>query len=219
MLGEPTSCECGCGRLCCGVVLVRVASVSSLVLAVIVASTGCGNEGPYVWASQLKPDEVGTADYEIVPGDVLSVRVFNQDAMSVPRAKVRSDGKISVPFLGDVSVMNKPPAVVAKDVEAGLKNFITSPNVTVTVEDFQPTSVSVVGEVTHPGIIALDRNAGLLQALATAGGLTENASRGGIFVLREIPVPRRIRFTWDSLTRSPPSSTFRLRPGDIVVVE
>lgn len=172
-----------------------------------------------MWAGQLKPDEVGTADYVIVPGDVLSVRVFNQEAMSIPRAKVRSDGKISVPFLGDVSVLGKPPSVVAREIEAGLKNYINAPNVTVTVEEFQPTSVSMVGEVAHPGIIAVERNAGLLQALATAGGLTENASRDGIFVLREVPVPRRIRFTWESLTRSPPSSTFRLRPGDIVVVE
>lgn len=171
-----------------------------------------------MWASQLKSDEVGTFEYVIVTGDVVSVRVFNQEAMST-RAKVRSDGKISMPFLGDVAVVGKPPATVAREMEAGLKNFINSPNVTVTVEEFQPTTVSVVGEVSHPGIIAIERNAGVLQALATAGGLTENASRDDIFVLRELPVPRRIRFTWELLTRNPPTSTFRLRPGDIVVVE
>jgi polysaccharide export outer membrane protein len=135
------------------------------------------------------------------------------------KAKVRSDGKISVPFLGDVEVRGKPPAVVAKEMEAGLKNFINSPNVTVSVDEFQPTTVYVIGEVTHPGTIAVERNAGVLEALATAGGLTENASRDDIFVLREQPVPRRIRFTYELLTHNPPSSTFRLRPGDVVVVE
>ena len=185
---------------------------------VVVALSGCGTPGPFIWATQLPPEETGSADYVIATGDVLSVHVYGQDSMST-HAKVRSDGKISMPFLGDVAVVGKQPVAVAREVEAGLKNFINSPNVTVTVDEFQPTTVSIIGEVMHPGNVAIERNAGVLQALATAGGLTENASRDMIFVLREIPVPRRIRFTYDSLTRNPPSSMFRLRPGDIVVVE
>lgn len=171
-----------------------------------------------MWASQLRPDEVGAGDYAIVAGDVVSVRVFGQDAMS-NRAKVRSDGKISMPFLGDVLVVGKTPAAVAREMEAGLKNFINSPNVTVTVDEFQATTVAVLGEVAHPGTIAVERNGGVLQAIANAGGLTETASRDDIYVLRETPVPRRIRFTYELLTKNPPTSTFRLRPGDVVVVE
>jgi polysaccharide biosynthesis/export protein len=181
-------------------------------------SAACGSSGPYIWASQLGPEEVGSSDYVIAAGDVLSVRVFGQEAMST-RAKVRSDGKISMPFIGDVVVFGKPPAVVAREMEVGLKSFINSPNVTVTIDEFQPTTVSVVGEVGHPGTITIERNTGVLQALANAGGITENASRDDIYVLRQTPVPRRIRFTYDLLTRTLPTSTFRLRPGDIVVVE
>jgi polysaccharide export outer membrane protein len=161
---------------------------------------------------------VGSTDYVISAGDGVSIRVFGQDAIST-HAKVRSDGKISVPFLGDVLVAGKPPTVVAREMEAGLKNFITSPNVTVTVDEFQPTMVSIIGEVAHPGTLSVERNSGLLQALANAGGLTENASRDGIYVLREKPVARRIRFTYELLARTPPTSTFRLRPGDVIVVE
>jgi polysaccharide export outer membrane protein len=188
------------------------------VLTVAVLSTGCGGAGSFVWANQLPPDEVRPTDYVIAAGDVVSVRVFGQEAMSV-HAKVRSDGKISVPFLGDVLVAGKPPAIAAQEMEAGLKNFINSPNVTVTVEEFQPVTVTVIGEVGHPGTVPIDGNTSLLQVLASAGGLTENASRDDIFVLREKPVARRIRFTYESLTRAPPQSTFRLRPGDVVVVE
>jgi polysaccharide export outer membrane protein len=188
-----------------------------VVLAAVVAAA-CGSTGPFVWASQLRPEEVGAADYVIVAGDVVSVRVFGQDAMST-HAKVRSDGKISMPFLGDVVVLGKPPAAVAREMEVGLKNFINSPNVTVSVDEFQATTVTVIGEVAHPGTIPIERNAGVLRALANAGGLTEAASRDDIYVLRETPVSRRIRFTFDLLTKSPPTSTFRLRPGDVVVVE
>ena len=188
------------------------------VVVAAVVSAACGSSGPFVWANQLRPEEVGSADYVIVAGDTVSVRVFGQDAMST-HAKVRSDGKISMPFLGDVVVLGKPPAAVAREMEAGLKNFINSPNVTVSVDEFQATTVAVIGEVTRPGTITLERNSGVLQALANAGGLTEAASRDDIYVLREVPVARRIRFTYELLTKNPPTSTFRLRPGDVVVVE
>ena len=161
---------------------------------------------------------MGPSEYVIAAGDVVSVRVYGQDGMST-HGKVRSDGKVSVPFLGDVAVLGKQPAAVAKEMEVGLKNFITTPNVTVSVDEFQPITVSIIGEVSHPGTIAIDRSTSLLQALANAGGLTENANRDDIFVLRSAPVPRRIRFTYELLTRSAPTSPFRLRAGDVVVVE
>jgi polysaccharide export outer membrane protein len=189
-----------------------------LAVSVSTAWFGCAPTGPYVWARDLPRDEIGSTSYVIVPGDVLSVRVYNQDALAA-KSKVRSDGKISMPFLGDVDVHGKAPVAVAKEIEAGLKSFINAPNVTVTVEEFQPTSISILGEVAHPGTITIDRDAGVLQALAIAGGLTDNASRDSIYVLRESPVPRRIRFTYESLTRNPPTGPFRLRSGDVVVVE
>jgi polysaccharide export outer membrane protein len=183
------------------------------------AGAGCGGSaGTYVWSTQLPPDERGPNEYVIAAGDVLSVRVYGQEGMST-HAKVRSDGKISVPFIGDVGVLGKQPGVVAKEMEGSLKSFITTPNVTVSVDEFQPITVSIIGEVAHPGTIAIDRSTSLLQALANAGGLTENASRDDIYVLRSAPVPRRIRFTYELLTRNPPTSTFRLRAGDVVVVE
>ena len=136
---------------------------------------------------QLPPDDVGASEYRIASGDVVSVRVYGQDGMST-HAKVRSDGRIAVPFLGDVAVAGKTPGALAKEVEGGLKSYVTTPNVTVSVDEFQPITVSVIGEVAHPGTVAIDRNTGILQVLANAGGLTENADREHIFVLRK---PRR----------------------------
>ena len=86
------------------------------VVIAAVLSTGCRGAGSFVWASQLPPEEVGSTDYVIAAGDVVSVRVFGQEAMST-HAKVRSDGKISVPFLGDVVVVGKPPALAAREME------------------------------------------------------------------------------------------------------
>ena len=106
--------------------------------------------------------------------------------------------------------------------------------VTTTVEETLPTSVSVLGEVTHAGIYTLDASAGVLQALAAAGGFTEYASRDSIYVVRRGPVgldgaespppdtaaPPRVRFTFSSLVQgSGRAASFRLHAGDVVVVE
>lgn len=186
-------------------------------LAVLVTATGGCSTTPYVWVNDLPKDQAGQ-EYVVGSGDVLNVRVFNQDNMST-RARVRSDGKIAVPFLGDVNVRGRTPSAISKELETRFKEFVVSPVVTITVEETQPTAVSVLGEVSHPGIYTVDGSSGVLQALAAAGGLTEYASRGGIYVVRRDP-PEHIRFTFDGLTQAASrAATFRLHAGDVVVVE
>jgi polysaccharide export outer membrane protein len=161
---------------------------------------------------------VGDA-YLINTGDIINIRVFEQDAIS-SRVKVRTDGKVALPFLGDTEVRGKRPVDVAHELEVRLKEFIVSPKVTVNVDEFQPITVSVLGEVSHPGSYPLDpSNAGVMQALAGAGGLTEFADHDRIFVLRKTPA-RRIRFTFDALADNDPrAATFALQGGDVIVVE
>lgn len=187
---------------------------SSLLLAL--ALVGCGG-GRFVWVHEL-PAQQAAGEYVIASGDLLSVRVFNQDNLSV-RAKVRSDGKIAVPFLGDVEVRGKTPAALSTDLETRFKHYVVSASVTVTVEEPQSTSVSVMGEVAHPGIYTVDPSSGVLQALAAGGGFTDYASKSSIYVVRRATA-QRIRFSYDALIQgNGAASTFRLRAGDTVVVE
>ena len=96
---------------------------------------------------------------------------------------------------------------------------MVSPTVTVTVEETLPTSVTVLGEVVHPGIYSVDATSGVLQALAVAGGFNDYAGRGSIYLMRRSPA-ERVRFTFADLTRADGSAaTFRLHTGDVVVVE
>jgi polysaccharide export outer membrane protein len=158
-------------------------------------------------------------EYLINTGDVISVRVFEQEQMS-SRVKVRADGKVSLPILGETPVRGKRPSDVARELETKLKEYVLSPKVTVNVDEYQPITVAVLGEVIHPGSYPLEATSGVMQALASAGGMTEYADHDRIFVLRKTPALRRIRFTFDSLSRNEPrSATFALQTGDVVVVE
>jgi len=166
------------------------------------------------------PDAAGREELVIHTGDIVNIRVFEQDAMS-SRLKVRADGKIALPFLGDTEVRGKRPSDLASELEAKFKEYIRSPKVTVNIDEFQPVTVSVLGEVTHPGSYPLDpASAGVMQALAGAGGLTEYADKDRIFVVRKIPSFHRIRFTLDALSGTEPRAvSFALQSGDVVVVE
>jgi polysaccharide export outer membrane protein len=173
----------------------------------------------------IGPGSLGDEEYRLAAGDVVSVRVWNQEAMSVTRTRLRDDGKISVPFLQDVEAVNRTPAELSTMLRAKLMAFVVNPVVTVSLEEVRPLRVPVTGEVLRPGIYDLDRRVGVLTALAAAGGFSDFAHRDAIYVLRyQLPigerVPLRIRFTYRSLVEGTrPAANFRLRDGDVVVVE
>jgi polysaccharide export outer membrane protein len=194
------------------------AVVTALSLGILGAcATSSGNFTPV--SAYQEPPAPPTSGYVIQPGDLLQIRVFNQPDMST-RAKVRDDGKVSVPFLNDVVAAGFTPNALAQQLQQRLKEFINAPVVTVSLEESRPFSVSVLGEVNKPGVYAVPVGAGVLHALAAAGGFTQYASRDRIFVVREVPQRARIRFQFNELTEATgKAAAFRLRAGDTVVVE
>ncbi len=195
-------------------------------LCTALLASGCRSVGEYIWVDDVPVEQPRPSgdDYVIAVGDVINVRVWNQEAMS-GRVKVRSDGKISLTFLNDVEAAGSQPAVLARRIQTRLKDFIVNPVVTVSLEDQRAVQVSVLGEVARPGVYTVELNAGVLNAIAAAGGMTAYASRDRIFVLRrafwsDSPKPARIRFTYQALSQvQGRAATFRLKGDDVVVVE
>jgi polysaccharide export outer membrane protein len=195
---------------------------SCFVFAALVCPCSCADLGKYVWVKDYAQPSVpvpGNSEDVISPGDLLAVRVYNQEAMSTPRVRVRPDGKITLPFLNDVQAAGLKPAELGRQLEVEFKEFLKQPVVTVSWEE-HTLPISVVGEVARQGIYQVEPGVGLLHVLALAGGLTEVAHRDRIFVRREKPAPVRIRFTYDALAHEDgPAAQFRLQRGDMVVVE
>jgi polysaccharide export outer membrane protein len=201
---------------------VKIETTRLFLLAVMGLSSACRGPGSYVWAKDLPAAALSDPGYVIGPGDLLLVRVWNDETLG-GRAKVRSDGRISLPFLNDVAAGGMSPDDLARALEVKLTGYVNAPRVTVALEDEKLVNVSVLGEVTRPGVYDLAAGAGVLQALASAGGMTPWASSDRIFVLRRAggeARPTRIRFTEEALARAADrSAAFRLRRGDVVVVE
>jgi polysaccharide export outer membrane protein len=191
------------------------------VLTVAVSAAGCYlPHGAYVSYESLPGP--GPREYLIAVGDVLQVRVFQQEANSA-KVKVRADGMVSLPLVHDILVAGKTPTALAIELQTRLRDYINTPLVTISLEESRPLTVSVLGEVTRPAVVTLDIGSGVLQALSAAGGLTDFAHRDGLFVLRNTPgqaKPSRIRFTWEALTSGDPKAVgFMLQAGDVVVAE
>ena len=192
-----------------------------LLLGALLLFTGCPHDpGAFIWVDDLK-DSPAAADYVIRPGDLINVRVFQQENMSA-RARVRADGKISLPFLNDVMAAGYTPAVLAAQLQTRLKDFINNPVVTISLEEVRAQQVSVLGEVQRPGVFPIEPGAGALQVLAAAGGFS-NFARKEIYVQRHhLPgdVPQRIRLDWEKLKKAEgKAATFALQGGDVVIVE
>ncbi len=198
---------------------------ASLLLALCcVFAQGCATTQPFRWVDELEAEPERSADYRIAPRDVISVRVWNQEAMSLERARVREDGRISLPFLKDVSVAELTPNELSERLQRELISLIVDPVVTVTLEEPAQMNISVIGEVTTAGVFTMSRPAGVLHAIAAAGGLNRYANPEGIYVLRRLepwsPAPTRIRFRMRDLTGGATRAAgFFLQSGDIVVVE
>jgi polysaccharide export outer membrane protein len=181
---------------------------------------GCGSVGTFVWVDDYAPAVRDQQQgYRITAGDLLAITVYGQDGVSA-KERVRADGMISLPLLRDVPAAGTTPNELAEQIQAAYRAYINKPVVTVAVEEATRLSVPVLGEVARPGQYSLDHGAGILEALAAAGGFNDLAHRDRIFVLRRRPSVARIRFTYDALSRgSGRAVAFRLEPGDSVIVE
>jgi polysaccharide biosynthesis/export protein len=197
-----------------------IASAAAFALpALLLGGSGCSNPGQFTWITALPPQPPSDADYVVREGDQLDIRVFAQEALAT-HARVRTDGRIAMPFVGDVEVRGKKPAAIRAELEARLKDYINTPSVTVNVPEIQPITIVVLGEVGHPGVFPVAPHATVAQVLALAGGLTDFAGRDSIFVVRQNPQLERVRFTYEGLSRGEPhAAAFALRDGDLIVAE
>ncbi len=150
--------------------------------------TAAGSAG-----SRVSSDQAGKREYLIGPEDLLVINVWKEPELSrtVP---VRPDGKISLPLVEDIQATGLTPIQLARAIETKLKRFITKPATTVIVQKSNSHHVYLMGQVARPGAYPLVPEMTVLQALATAGGISGIRGREGHFCVadgrgreREIP--------------------------------
>lgn len=122
-------------------------------------------------------------EYRIGAEDLLEISVF--EAAELNRAvRVAANGEIALPLVGPVRAAGLTPRELESVLEELLRrSYVKDPHVSVYVREMQSHAVSVVGAVKKPGLYQIRGRKTLVEVLAMAEGLSEDAG-DTILVLR-----------------------------------
>ena len=107
-------------------------------------------------------------DYVIGEGDGLDISVWGVKDLST-QVRVRPDGKITMPALGDVTASGLTPLELQNALAAKLQNLVKKPIVTVSVREITNSKVYIFGGGVKSGVYDLTRRTTLLQLLCSIG--------------------------------------------------
>jgi polysaccharide export outer membrane protein len=152
--------------------------------------------------------------------DVLAINVWKEPDItrSIP---VRSDGKISLPLVGELQAAGQTPQQLEQLIAGKLKSYISEPEVTVIVQQINSQKFNILGQVTRPGAYPLTNSLTVLDALALAGGFRDFAKQKAIYVLRQNADggQTRLNFNYKDVIKGKDSAqNVRLQPRDTIVV-
>lgn len=158
--------------------------------------------------------------YVIGNDDHLAISVWKEPDLtrSIP---VRSDGKISLPLIGEIQASGRTPLQLESDIGSRLRNYVTVPEVTVIVEQINSKKYNILGEVSRPGTYPLTLSTTIMDAIAGASGFKDFAKKKGIYILRQKPdgTQSRINFNYkDFINGKNISQNVKIEPGDTIIV-
>lgn len=154
----------------------------------------------------------------IGPGDLLRISVLRESELD-QRVRVLDSGEITLALVGNLPVQGLTPAEAAARIAARYRDgkFLLHPEVSVFVEEYVTQTVTVIGQVAHPGSFHLAAARTLMDVLSLAGGLTESADRH-IVIQRGGKDGQRIRAFLPNKADDALNADVLVRPGDTVLV-
>jgi polysaccharide export outer membrane protein len=169
--------------------------------------------------SQLMTVPEDFAGLKIAPGFLLNIQVYDEADLS-EHVRVDKEGNINLPFIKTIHVGGDTVAEAKQRIEDKFRadGILKNPQITIDVEQFATTSVTVMGEVQNPGKLQLLAPHSLLDVIGMTGGETSFA---GNQVELKRPVNGAMQSTTYHYSRADDGSTIRdvmVNPGDTVIV-
>ena len=167
----------------------------------------------------VDPNVTGVAvepnTYVIGPLDILYLKVF-RDTDFTGQYLVRTDGKISLPLIGDKQAAGLTPAGLANELKEALSEYIIQPEVTVMVYQVNSKTYTVAGEVNHPSRFPLLLTTRVFDAINEAGGFKDFANKTDITIIRGT---QRLKFNYEDVRKGKKlEQNIELQNGDTVLV-
>jgi len=175
------------------------------------------NQPDTVSATASKPHDDG---FVIGNGDRLAISVWKQPDLS-RTLPVRSDGKISLPLIGEVKAAGETPLKLEEEITGKLQPYLAEPEVTVIVEQINSEKFNILGRVAKPGSYPLVNPTTVLDAIALAGGCRDFAKQKDIYILRRHSdgTETKLPFNYQAVIKGKNTAqNIELEPHDTVVI-
>ena len=157
--------------------------------------------------------------YRIAPMDTVSVKVFRMPDLSGDY-QVDLTGQISMPLIGEVRAVDMTTAQLDDTLTKRFgEKYLENPDISVGVKDSARHNITVDGAVKNAGAFPANGETSLMQAIALAGGVNDEANARRIAVFRTIGGQRQAAaFDLVSIRRGENPDP-KIYPGDIIVVD
>ena len=159
-------------------------------------------------ATQIESPDTAATAYRIDTGDRVSITVYREADLSVNGVRVKADGTIAFPLLGNLRVAGLTSRELQNLVTTRLLDgYLKKPNITVSIDSYRLYYIK--GEVSRPGGYSFVDGLTVAKAVALAGGYTVRASESSISLVREADPENPIESVGVNVA---------IRPGDIITV-
>jgi polysaccharide export outer membrane protein len=181
--------------------------------------------------SQTTPTDE-QSDLTLGPGDLVEVAVFQVSELSNLKLRIPNNGRIALPLIGAVPAAGKTATELQNEIRDRLRQrYMHDPQVSLFVLEHKSQRITVIGAVRTGGVFPLTSRLKVADALALAGGLTEDAGHL-VYVVRRVPAnlvstsatgdgatePVMTTIDLQSLVAGKEELNLPLMPGDIVEV-
>ena len=169
----------------------RMEAFAVLVAPLFVLLLGCSSSAPLEINKRLTsvdmvkkrpPDALYTVD----PPDVIQVEFLGEATMT-RTVSLRSDGRVTLPLVGDVLVAGKTTDQITALLTEAYAKYYKEPRVFVSVTGYNSKHVYVYGEVGRQGTMPYSGYETVRDVIGQVGGVTQRAATGRVKVIRGDP--------------------------------
>jgi polysaccharide export outer membrane protein len=161
-------------------------------------------------------------DYTLQPLDLLRIVVFQEPDLE-RQVRISQEYTINLPLIGLIDLSGKSVRQTEELIRARYDaDFLKNPQITITVLEYTPRTVQVVGAVNQPGAIAFtpEQQMTIMEAIAKAGGQSRVADIRRVRLTRQSPEGKAeiLTINLDDLMKGSSTENWALQKGDVIFV-
>lgn len=154
--------------------------------------------------------------------DLIKIQVFQEPELD-RELRVSQDYTIVLPLIGVVNLKEYTVRETELLVtELYQRDYLVNPQINITVIDYSPRTINVLGSVNAPGSVLIppEKSITLLDAIARSGGFSRLANRNKVSLTRTLPDGKTANFTInaDQLVLGDTDNRSSIQDGDVIFV-